>query len=110
MVPGLAKLSHEERLRRMNLLSLVYRKTRGDAIEVYKYLHGIYKVDCSELLQLHEPGNMKTLGHILKLKKRNCKLQRRKIVFWNSNCEHKEQFTCQSRDCSHCELLQRTIW
>ena len=77
MVPGLAMLSYEERLRKMNLPSLVYRRTRSDAIEVYKYLQWIYKVDCSELLPLHEPGNINTRCHSLKLKKRSCKLQQR---------------------------------
>ena len=40
MVPGLHNLSHEERLRRMDLPSLLYRQLRGDVIETYKYLHG----------------------------------------------------------------------
>jgi len=42
MVPGLAKLNYEERLRRIDLPTLAYRRTRGDAIEAYKYLHGKY--------------------------------------------------------------------
>ena len=45
MVPGLANFSYEERLEAMDLPSLAYRRLRGDAIEVYKYLKGIYKVD-----------------------------------------------------------------
>jgi len=45
MIPGMAKLPYEERLRRLDLPSLVYRRTRGDAIEVHKYIHGIYKTD-----------------------------------------------------------------
>jgi len=41
MVPGLAKLDYEERLEKMNLPTLAYRRNRGDAIEVFKYLHSI---------------------------------------------------------------------
>ena len=37
MVPGLSKLSYEDRLRKMDLPTLEYRRSRGDAIEVYKY-------------------------------------------------------------------------
>jgi len=32
-----SKLPYEERLRKMDLPSLTYRRNRGDAIEVYKY-------------------------------------------------------------------------
>jgi len=41
MLPGLHNLSYEERLRRIDLPSLLYRRLRGDVIETYKYLHGI---------------------------------------------------------------------
>ena len=34
MVPGLAKFPYEESLRKMDLPSLAYRRTRGNAIEV----------------------------------------------------------------------------
>ena len=50
LVPGLAKLTYEDRLRRLNLPSLVYRRHRGDMIETYKYMNGVYHVDSSQLL------------------------------------------------------------
>jgi len=36
----LAKLSYADRLKKMDLLTLVYRRNRDDAIEVCKYLNG----------------------------------------------------------------------
>jgi hypothetical protein len=53
MIPGLAKLDYEARLQKMDLPSLAFRRARGDAIETYKFLHGIYKVDSSSMLPLH---------------------------------------------------------
>jgi len=53
MVPGLAKLSYEERLKKLGIPSLSYRRFRGDMIEIYKYLHGLYCIDCSDILPLH---------------------------------------------------------
>jgi len=50
MVPGLSKFTYQERLRRMDLPTLVYRRARGDAIDAYKYLHGIYTVDSSQYI------------------------------------------------------------
>ena len=83
MVPGLAKLSYEERLRKMDLPSLTFKRNRGDAIEVYKYLHGIYNVDCSDLLPLHESSSLVTRGHSLKLAKRSSRTQLRQNFFSN---------------------------
>jgi ribonucleases P/MRP protein subunit RPP40 len=54
VVPGLAKLSYEERLQRMDLPSLEYRRLRGEAIETLKYLHGQYSVDVASLLKRHK--------------------------------------------------------
>jgi len=41
-------LSYEQRLKKLNLPTLKYRRHRGDMIEVYKILHGIYDTDISQ--------------------------------------------------------------
>ena len=66
MVPGLAKLSYEERLKKLGIPSLSYRRFRGDMIEVYKYLHGLYCIGCSDILPLHRNEWAVTRGHNLK--------------------------------------------
>ena len=38
MIPGFYNLSYPERLKKLNLPTLAYRRTRGDMIEVYKML------------------------------------------------------------------------
>ena len=45
MISGLAKLPYVERLKLMKMPSLVYRRLRGDSVEIYKYTHNIYEVD-----------------------------------------------------------------
>ena len=42
MVPVLRHLDYESRLKVLNLPTLTYRHLRGDVIDVYKYLHGIF--------------------------------------------------------------------
>ena len=93
MIPGYAKLTYEERLRRMKLPTLAYRRARGDAIEVFKYLHNIYRVDSTQLLPLRDTGRqgMRTRGHSLMLLKRECSGRLRQNFFsmrvvsmWNS--------------------------
>ena len=81
MVSGMARLGYTERLEKLDLPTLVYRRQRGDAIEVYKYLHGCYNTDCTEILPLYVPTGTRTRGHSLKLQKRECRSQLRMNVF-----------------------------
>jgi len=62
-----------------NLPSLA--KAEGDAIEVYKYLKGIYKVDSTSMLRLAGPKTFKTRGHCLKIQKRYCRTKLRANFF-----------------------------
>lgn len=39
LVDGLSKLTYEERLKKLDLPSLVYRRARGDMIEVFRHIH-----------------------------------------------------------------------
>ncbi len=68
LVPGLQELPYEERLRRLQLPTLTYRRSRGDMIQVYKYLHGLYKVQSDILPRAHYQATSR--GHALKLEKR----------------------------------------
>ena len=46
VIPGLSDLSYEDRLRRLKLPSLSYRRSRGDMIEVYKIMSGQGSQNC----------------------------------------------------------------
>jgi len=50
MVPGLAKLPYEIRLKKMKLPSLVFRRIRGDAVETFKYMQHKYSIDSNRML------------------------------------------------------------
>ena len=50
MVPELAGLTYEERLRVMNLPTLEQRRERGDLIQVYKLMNGMDEVDNEKLI------------------------------------------------------------
>ena len=66
MVPGLHNLQYEDRLKKLKLPSLIYRRERGDMIETYKYLTNIYNTENPWLI-LEADSN--TRGHSLKLTK-----------------------------------------
>ena len=42
LIPGYKELDYKERLKRLNLPTLSYRRLRGDTIEIYKILTGKY--------------------------------------------------------------------
>ena len=78
MVLGLQDKSYEERLKILKLPTLIYRRARGDLIQVYKYLHSINK--CPEGM-FNLAGDTRTRGHSLKLKKSQYKLNIRGHFF-----------------------------
>ena len=92
MVPGLKELSYEERLRALKLPTLVYRRHRGDMIEVFKYTSGINKTE-RPALRLHSGRD--TRGHCKKLSKDRCQKEIRRSLFpirvvstWNDLLEY----------------------
>jgi len=55
MIPGLHSLEYEDRLRKLKLPTLVYRRLRGDMIETFKVLNGIYDNSVTnEMFQLRD--------------------------------------------------------
>ena len=88
MIPDLKDKSYVERLKALKLPSLYYRRARGDMIECFKYLSGIYEVN-TDFLVLADSGY--TRGHSRKLKKlsskKSCRsnfFSRRIVNAWNS--------------------------
>jgi len=81
LVCGFQYVPYESRLWQMELPSLVYRRYRGDMIEVFKYptLRGMYSVSSSELL-LRAPVSA-LRGHDYKLLKRHCHSHARLTFF-----------------------------
>jgi len=81
MVPELAEMTYEERLRAMDLPSLEQRRERGDLIQVYKLVHGMDVVDNRKLV-LREEGDMRTMrSHSRKLRKGRCMKDVKKFSF-----------------------------
>ena len=56
------KLSYSDRLKKLALPTLTYRRLRGDTIETYKIVHGIYDVTAAPVLEFH--NSIATIGVI----------------------------------------------
>ena len=82
LVPELKDLPYEERLRKLNLPTLAYRRSRGDMIETYKIINQKYDQDCVEgIFQMREDDV--TRGNTKKIFKRRSRLNLRKYSFPN---------------------------
>ena len=87
MVLGMDNKSYELRLKELNLPTLIYRRARGDLIQVYKYLHNLNPLPADMLVLAKESV---TRGHSLKLRKDQFRLNvrghfftQRVINLWN---------------------------
>ena len=80
LVLGLAELSYEERLRKLGLPTLKYRRKRGDMIEMYKILTNKYDERVTNFVKLNE-SDKGTRGHRYKIEKKQIRLETRKASF-----------------------------
>ena len=87
MIPALKDVPYPERLTKLHLPSLYYRRAGGDMIQAYKHMTGLYKVN-TRYMKLDTTN---TRGHQYKLRKeRACHTTRRNFFTgritntWNS--------------------------
>ena len=79
-LPGLYSMSYPDRLRKIGIPTLKYRRYRGDMIETFKITHGLYdEAVTTDFLPL-VPDN-KFRGHKYTLLRRNSKYDIRKYSF-----------------------------
>ena len=91
-VPGLSKLSYPDRLRKLNIPTLSYRRVRGDMIQMYKLHYGFHD---KSLPPLFTSNNRESQGHNKKYKIKDSSNNTRKYNFcvksiklWNSLPQH----------------------
>jgi hypothetical protein len=78
LIASLKNKPYPERLAALELPSLEHRRMRGDMIDLYKYMHGIYKTSRP---QFERHSGRETRGNSLKLAKHHCRLTVRSNFF-----------------------------
>ena len=73
LVPGFDEIPYEERLRRLKLPSLQYRRKRGDMIQAYKIMRGFDRIDPAVFFKFL-PSQV-TRGHRFKIHKQQAQRQ-----------------------------------
>jgi hypothetical protein len=56
LVPSLRNLEYPDRLKKLKLPTLKYRRLRGDMIETFKIISGIYDREVTEGFQIRDEG------------------------------------------------------
>ena len=81
LLPGFKDISYEERLRRLRLPTLAYRRIRSDMIETYKIIQEIY--DRNVLMNIGRDTRRGIIlrGHAYQLEKKHCKSNIRRNSF-----------------------------
>ena len=79
MIPGFRNMSYRERLTKLKLPTLAHRRRRGDMIDVFKYLTGVYNTQQN----LFFLAQRRSRGHNMKLEKQYSRLDMRKHFFGN---------------------------
>ena len=78
MIPTLRNLPYPDRLRKLKLPTLSFRRLRGDAIETYKIIRGKYDVDPALFFTITE--DQRTRGHAWKVTKKSSRSNVRQHV------------------------------
>ena len=82
LVPQLNDTPYEERLKIFNLTTLEERRIRGDAIETYKFMHGLENVDPTQFFKLVREGpSLHTRGNQLKLETQYARTELRRNFY-----------------------------
>jgi ribonuclease P/MRP protein subunit RPP40 len=92
LVPSIRNRNYEDRLKALGLTTLVERRQRGDAIQIYKFMHGMDNFDRDNRFQV---VRNQVRGHCFKYHKEIARHQQREgFLFnrtanlWNSLPEH----------------------
>ena len=107
MLPNMDNLMYKERLQKLKLPTLVYRRLRGDMIEVYKILHGIYDMKVSPCLTIRSSESSRVLrGHNMYLVKERSRKKLRSASFTHRVVLAFASYRCRS--CAKCKLFQKS--
>lgn len=79
LIPGYKELSYEERLRKLKLPILAFRRKRADMIEVFKLTSGIYDTSLPPILKMNK--DTITRGHSKKIYSQRANKDIRKNFF-----------------------------
>ena len=79
LIPDLRGIPYEERLKKLNLPSLAYRRRRGDMILMYKLVNGLIRIDIRSLFT--PSRSIATRGHAQRVFKQHATQLARRNTF-----------------------------
>ena len=108
MVNGLQNLSYEDRLKKLDMFSLKFRRLRGDLIEAFKFLHGQENGYLKEMFEF-DRNRYATRGHQHRLKTYHCRTRLRKSFFSNRVIQHWNSLPDDVVECASLNIFKNKI-
>lgn len=102
------KLPYEERLKKLGLPSLEYRRFRGDLIELYKIAQQKYdRTSVNSLFQFNQSSRLR--GHNFKVIKVSCKKRQFQHFFTNRAVNHWNKLSKQTVNSTSIDVFKNNI-
>ena len=106
MIPELRHDSYQERLSKLSLPSLVYRRQRGDLIFLYQLINQHFNIDINDFFRYQTYTT--TRGHNYKLYKPHAKhFCRVNFFILRTSYKQLEPFASKCGGVSNCEFVQK---
>ena len=107
-ISGTKNLGYEQRLAKLKLPSLEYRRLRGDLIEVFKIMHELYDpCTTSSLFSISE--QRATRGHNLKLTKKLTNTRKFQHFFTNRIINHWNKLDDETANASSVDIFKNRL-
>lgn len=113
LVDGLNNIEYQDRLKRLNLPTLAFRRLRGDMIELYKHFT---KYDRSTISSTFQPKTRPSRAHKLQIQEREAKdgtrgVQRKSFYYRNINIWNKlPKWVVESENMNEFKNNLDTFW
>ena len=102
------KLPYEERLKKLRLPSLEYRRFRGDLIELYKIAQQKYdRSSVNSLFQFNQSSRLR--GHNFKVTKVSCKKRQFQHYFTNRTVNHWNKLSKKTVNSNSLDIFKNNI-
>ena len=112
LIPGFSNLEYTERLKKLNMTTILFRRARGDMLETFKYLNGQY--NSAPILHLDTRTHGTTsCGYnswsSTETREKSIKTRCSQTFLHTASCEFVERSSCECGFGPHSECISEPV-